>query len=1041
MSQKNLKKLRICRYVLVVVIIILALVAVFLYRLEQSRRVHEIEAEQSTMWKNTSDATKLSVDPTDKAASSKAVLYDNTSGLPTSEANAIVETSEGFIWIGSYAGLIRYDGNSFERVDSVGGITSVICLFVDSEDRLWVGTNANGVAVMDQGETKMWGKKDGLRADSVRAITEDKDGLIYVATTDGISTIDADGNISAITDAEIEHAYIQDMRIGAGNVIYGLTQSGDLFTLKDGKLGSFWSADVTGISGALSFLPDSVKKDYLYLGTDDAMVYYGKLGETFEMESSTDVAPLTNIERLEYLDGSIWICAGNGAGRLGEDGLHLLQDVPMDNSIGHVMMDYAGNLWFTSSRQGVMKIVANQFTDIFETYKLDPAVVNTTCKVDDLLYVGTDDGLTVISSVGVLKSLPLSSAATASGQPVAATDLIAYLKGARIRSIIEDSSGKLWISTWRSRGLICYSDSTITVFKQADGLFSDQVRVVSEQSDGTLLVANTGGVNVISGNQIIQSYGEEDGIENTSILTVLEGENGDILMGSDGGGIYIIGQDGTRHIGMEEGLGSEVVMRITKDPNRDLYWIVTTNSIAYMDSDYQVTTVENFPYPNNFDIYVNGNDDVWVMASDGIYIVSAEELLGNEEMDPLFCSLENGLPCITTANSYSDLEADGTLYIAGMTGVASVNIEGSMENISNLKASVPYIEVDGEVMYPDDSGVFVVSSDSDKISIPCFVFNYSLVNPEVLYKLDGFDKSVTVLNRKDLKSADYTNLKGGTYYFILQVKDSIGGEVREFTVKIVKEKAFYEQAWFYLVLIIIAALVIAGITRWYVKKKTRELEKKAKENRILINEITEAFAKTIDMKDEYTNGHSTRVAEYTVMLARELGYDEETVEQYYHIALLHDIGKIGVPGEVLNKAGKLTEEEFQIIQSHTKRGFEALQGIHIMPDLAIGAEAHHERPDGKGYPLGLKQDEIPRAAQIIAVADTFDAMYSNRPYRNRMNFEKAVSIIRDAAGTQLTADVVDAFLRLVDRGFFRAPDDHGGGTTEDIQNIHEHYEK
>ena len=176
------------------------------------------------------------------------------------------------------------------------------------------------------------------------------------------------------------------------------------------------------------------------------------------------------------------------------------------------------------------------------------------------------------------------------------------------------------------------------------------------------------------------------------------------------------------------------------------------------------------------------------------------------------------------------------------------------------------------------------------------------------------------------------------------------------------------------------------------------------------------------------------------MCIRDRGYDEETVEQYYNIALLHDIGKVGIPPEVLNKPGKLTDEEFAIIKSHAKLGYETLKGISIMPELAIGAGAHHERPDGKGYPNGLKGDEIPRVAQIIAIADTFDAMYSTRPNRKRMNFEKAVSIIKSVRGTQLTADVVDAFLRLVDKGEFRAPDDTGGGTTEDIDNIHKKFD-
>ena len=217
--------------------------------------------------------------------------------------------------------------------------------------------------------------------------------------------------------------------------------------------------------------------------------------------------------------------------------------------------------------------------------------------------------------------------------------------------------------------------------------------------------------------------------------------------------------------------------------------------------------------------------------------------------------------------------------------------------------------------------------------------------------------------------------------------------------------------------------------------KMKRLEKKQRESMMLVHDITEAFAKVIDMKDKYTNGHSTRVAKYTVMLAKELDCDEETAEKYYYIALLHDIGKVGVPSEVLNKPGKLTDEEFDIIKSHTELGYEALKNIRIMPELALGAQAHHERPDGKGYPNHLKGDDIPRVAQIIAVADCFDAMYSNRPYRKRMNFDKAVSIIRECAGTQLSEDVVAAFLKLVEKGEFRDPEDNGGGTTENIENI------
>ena len=217
--------------------------------------------------------------------------------------------------------------------------------------------------------------------------------------------------------------------------------------------------------------------------------------------------------------------------------------------------------------------------------------------------------------------------------------------------------------------------------------------------------------------------------------------------------------------------------------------------------------------------------------------------------------------------------------------------------------------------------------------------------------------------------------------------------------------------------------------------ETDALREKQQRDRALLGEFIEAFASIIDLKDSYTQGHSFRVAKYTEMLTRELGYDEETIDRYHNIALLHDVGKIGIPDSVLNKPGKLTDEEFDIIRSHAARGYEVLKNISLMPEISVGARSHHERPDGKGYPQGLSGEEIPRVAQIIAVADCFDAMYSDRPYRKRMNFDRAVSIIKEVRGTQLTSDVVDAFIRLVEKGEFRAPDDDGGGTMEGIDNI------
>ena len=978
----------------------------------------------------------VSADPTGQRAGFSAILYNNQNGLPTSEANAITETGEGFIWIGSYAGLIRYDGNSFERFDPKTGITNVRSLFTDSKGRLWIGTNDSGVFLMDKGQLRQWDTEDGFISPSIRAITEDSDGIVYVSCIKGIAMFDEHLYLTEISDHRISSLTIKELRPGNDGLVYGVTSTGDLFSVKSGEVVSFIQHEDNSVVTYTSILPDPEQPGYLYIGTDNASIIYGKLDGQPDEKKEFDISPLSIAESMESIDGKIWICSRDGIGNLDDEGFHLVDNVPMNNSVGHVMTDYQGNLWFTSTRQGVMKVVPNQFADVFARYGLSAEVVNSTCMAGNRLYIATDTGLIVTEGGKILEHLPLTEAVTASGKQLEKTDLLSWLDGVRIRSITKDSRGRIWIGTWRRDGVLRYDHGKVIAFTLEDGIFADQIRTFCECEDGKMLVCGTGGVSIIEGDKVVKSYSGQDGLDNLGILTVAEGYNHDLILGSDGGGIYVIRSGKIRVIGKKEGLNSDVILRIKRSVSQDIYWIVTSSSLAYMTPDYQVTTIRQFPYPNNYDLYENSRGDVWVLSSNGIYVTSSKALLANEAIEPVFYGYPNGLPYFATANSYSDLTENGDLYIAGTSGVIQVNIDTQYENVNNLKMAVPFIDADGIRLYPDEKGDFAVPSNVRKLTISCFIFNYSPSNPQVSYYLDGFDNAPVTVNRSDLVPVDYTNLRGGDYRFMVQLMDSDGRENREISVLIHKEKKIHEQIWF-AVLAGLAGIVLITLTAMlYARNKTRVLEKKNQETLTLIQQITQAFAKVIDMKDQYTNGHSMRVAQYTAMLARELGYDDDTVEKYYQIALLHDIGKIGVPSEVLNKPGKLKDEEFETIKSHAFKGYEALKEISIMPELAIGAQAHHERPDGKGYPGHLKGNDIPRVAQIIAVADCFDAMYSNRPYRNRMNFKKAVSIIREVSGTQLASDVVDAFVRLVDKGCFRAPDDNGGGTTENIDNIH-----
>ena len=184
------------------------------------------------------------------------------------------------------------------------------------------------------------------------------------------------------------------------------------------------------------------------------------------------------------------------------------------------------------------------------------------------------------------------------------------------------------------------------------------------------------------------------------------------------------------------------------------------------------------------------------------------------------------------------------------------------------------------------------------------------------------------------------------------------------------------------------------------------------------NSIIDAFSVCIDGKDSYTNGHSLRVASYTKLLAKKLGENEATAQKFYNIALLHDIGKIGIPDEILNKPGKLTEDEYETIKTHTYRGFEILKRVRSQKDISDGAYYHHERFDGKGYPAKLNGAKIPWVARIISVADAFDAMSSTRPYRKRLPMEEIVEEIKKCSGTQFDPVVTKAFLDLYEEGAF-----------------------
>ncbi|MCF0145578.1 MAG: HD-GYP domain-containing protein [Eubacterium sp.] len=240
----------------------------------------------------------------------------------------------------------------------------------------------------------------------------------------------------------------------------------------------------------------------------------------------------------------------------------------------------------------------------------------------------------------------------------------------------------------------------------------------------------------------------------------------------------------------------------------------------------------------------------------------------------------------------------------------------------------------------------------------------------------------------------------------------------DFISNIMMKKLWNVELWFgYLIhiLLLVGCVMLKqymSSIREVAEKNDQLAQNNQKITRISIDAL-KTLAATVDAKDSYTNGHSMRVSRYAEKIARKMGYDQTAADTIGKAAMMHDIGKIGIPDAILKKPAVLTKEEYDRIKTHSEKGYEILQNMEYMPELALGARYHHERWDGGGYPEGISGEDIPAVARITAAADAYDAMTSNRAY-SAMSVSYARSEIEKNSGTQFDPRVADALLELID---------------------------
>ncbi len=729
-----------------------------------------------------------------------AKLYDAGSGLPTSDANYIMSSSDGYIWIGGYSGIVKYDGSSFERLDASEGLTSGRVMKEDSKGRIWVGTNDNGVVLIDGATRKHFTYKDGLSSSSVRGIAEGAGGIIYIGLAKGMAYIGEDLELKVLDDERLNSASVQWLVSDADERVFGTTRNGELFCIENGTVSTFYDGERLLPRRITSVYADPEAPGTIYIGTDSDKIYRAHYDGRLSHFHEISAAPAENICWITRACGRIWVNSSSVIGWLDDDdSFHVLENVPLNNAVEMMTPDYQGNLWFASTRQGVMKVAASNFRDLNEISGLDEEVVNSTCLYNDQLYIGTDKGLRILDRSFVRKENELSE----------------YIGTTRIRCISRDNDGYLWISTYADNiGLLRWSpESGVKRYTQSDGLASDLVRCTTTAADGSVLVGTNGGLSIIKDGCIVRTVGADDGMKNTVLLTVEEGTDGRIYAGTDGDGIYIIDDNGIENIGRDDGLTSDVILRIKKDRQRGVLWIITSNSVEYMRNG-RITEITEFPYNNNFDIYFGSGDDLWILSSYGIYRVNAADMLDGGPVDFGLCNKANGLPSIPTANGFSELDGNGDLYISGRSGVSLVNIYHYFEQNENIKVGIRSLYCGDNEVLPDSSGTYIIPADPGRIQIKAAILDYTLSDPIVHIYLEGNNDPGLTAYKSVLGALNFTGLRYGKYTFHIQVlsgSDKSVFEDKEF--QIVKLPQFFE-----LIGVRIAAVVLlviaAGLFVW-----------------------------------------------------------------------------------------------------------------------------------------------------------------------------------------------------------------------------------
>ena len=908
--------------------------------------------------------------------------------LEVSGAEALCQTEDGYVWIAQYSGLTRYDSKEYVTYKSfqydgqdfnIINVTALAAkgnvLYVATSDHLYVYKDYHFEPLVTV---------NGVITDIV---LDEKSDLLYICTREngGIVYDLAAGTESTIPGTEGKA--IRDFAPGyeKGRYYYqadeGVYDQGGNEILQNSKLMELYAYGTT-----------------LYIVEDTGIIY------RYDMENGTFLDEITvpdQVNKLLYSEADQILfaaCEKDGIYCIdfstGEPITTLAGNLDNKSQLMDLMIDYQGNLWVAShfiGTSGVSIITRNALTEllyddpIWHTLNEPPAYDRNVYAVErygNILYIVCSSRI-YLYDLTRKEILPDNVLMQTIDEYAERRTEEGRAKGDSSFSLVYSPKD---VEVFRNKvcfavtniGLVEYdpeSEQVViydydyisshlgTLVNDPDITLTDKVRSLRSFDDALILGYSRG---------IMRFDGETFSVINagSNVLYINKTKDGKILFDQTKG-LFVVDDDFTTvtEIPTEKSItGNRLKFLVDGDA---LYYTLNSRLFrTYPEKGDGVSEEIAIPYVKGSIVElakiryqkINGEPAYKYVIGSQTQLYITDSLEGDSLTEYESYDAINGLqPIIANTSGYYD-EAEMKYYLQSTNGIYVY--EPMMANKDHLpvKIALSSVDLDGTPSYGNQISLGQnVSRVAFNLSVFGFRPNSGFTS---YYKLDGVDSEYTSYTDEN-RSIYYTNLPGGSYDFHYYVVDEYGQESNRILIHLEKEKRFNEQWWFWVILFVLAGAALSLISFLIIRYKTRQSLKRQMEYKSITLESLQAIARTIDAKDEYTNGHSIRVSFYSKLIAENMGMEQDEIENIYYIALLHDIGKIAIPDSILNKPGRLTEEEFKVMKSHTTRGAEILKGISTIPQIIEGAKSHHEKYDGSGYPEGLKGEEIPLVDRII----------------------------------------------------------------------------